>query len=65
MHDGLLEDLLVANIGLDQSPEARNDSICFLIELEEETQRREHTVYICFLFCFTAAFLYVFSTVCV
>lgn len=39
MHDGLFEDLLVTNIGLDQSPEARNDSISLLIELEEEAQR--------------------------
>ncbi len=36
---GLFEDLLVTNVGLDQSPEARNNSICLLIKLEEETQR--------------------------
>lgn len=40
MHDGLFEDLLVADIGLDQSPEAGNDGICLFIELKEETQRR-------------------------
>lgn len=34
MHDGLLEDLLVPNIGLDQSPEAGNNCICLLVELE-------------------------------
>ena len=39
VHDSLLEDLLVTNVGLDQSPEARNNSIGLLIELEEETQR--------------------------
>lgn len=40
MHNGLFEDLLVADIGLDQSPEAGNDGICLFIELKEETQRR-------------------------
>lgn len=40
MHDGLFKDLLVADIGLDQSPEAGNDGICLFIELKEETQRR-------------------------
>lgn len=39
MHDSLLEDLLVTNIGLDQSPEARDNSIGLLIELEGEIQR--------------------------
>lgn len=34
MHDSLLEDLLVTNVGLDQSPEARNNSVGLLIELE-------------------------------
>lgn len=38
MHDGLLEDLLVPNVSLDQSPEAWNNSIGLLIELGEETQ---------------------------
>lgn len=36
MHDGLLEDLLVTDIGLDQSPEAGNNSVGLLIELEEK-----------------------------
>lgn len=39
MHDSLLEDLLVTNVGLDQSPEARNNSVGLLIELEGEIQR--------------------------
>ncbi len=39
MHDGLLEDLLVTNIGLDQSPEAGDNSIGLLVELEGEIQR--------------------------
>lgn len=39
MHDSLLEDLLVPNIGLDQSSEARNNGIGLLVELEEQTQR--------------------------
>lgn len=35
VHDGLLEDLLVANVGLDQSPEAGNHGVGLLVELEE------------------------------
>lgn len=35
MHDGLLEDLLVADVGLDQSPEAGHHGVCLLVELEE------------------------------
>lgn len=34
MHDSFLEDLLVANVGLDQSPETRDNSLCLFVKLE-------------------------------
>lgn len=42
MHDGLLEDLLVTNVSLDQSPEAGNHGIGFLVKLGAETQNSVH-----------------------
>lgn len=43
MHDGFLEDLLVPNVGLDQSLKARHNGICFFIELEgRETRENPH-----------------------
>lgn len=37
--DGLLEDLLVAHVGLDQSPEAGNHRVGLLVELTRERHK--------------------------
>lgn len=44
MHDGLLEDLLVADVGLDQSPETGNDRVCLFVELEGEKTKKNSTL---------------------
>lgn len=41
-HDGLLEDLLVPNICLNQSSEARNNSLCLFIELGKKSHKYVH-----------------------